>query len=117
MQLHRFDAAAGRPMSRHGSRFVQCPLTGPDGGVRAACFHLPPGGLIGRHRAATRQLLCVVGGDGWVSGADGARVPIAAGQAASWERGEQHETGTDGGLTAIVLEGEGFSVAAPLLEQ
>jgi hypothetical protein len=35
------------------------------------------------------------------------RVPIAVGRAAFWGRGEEHETGTDTGLTAIVLEGPG----------
>jgi quercetin dioxygenase-like cupin family protein len=114
MELYRFDAAVGRPISAHGSRFLQVPLTSPEGGVRAACFHLPPGGVIGRHEAATYQLLCVVTGEGWVSGPDGNRIPIAVGRAAFWGRGEEHETGTDTGLTAIVLEGQDLSVwAAP----
>jgi hypothetical protein len=98
----------------HGSRFVQVPLTSPEGGVRAACFHLPPGGVVGRHEAATCQLLCVVAGEGWVSGPDGGRVPVAAGRAAFWGRGEAHEVGTEAGLTAVVLEGDDLSVwAAP----
>jgi hypothetical protein len=78
MELYRFDAAVGRPISKYGSHFVQVPLTSPEGGVRAACFHLPPGGVVGRHEVATRQLLCVVAGEGWVSGPKGDRVPIAA---------------------------------------
>ena len=114
MELYRFDAAAGRPISAHGSRLLQVPLTSPEGGMRAACFHLPPGGVIGRHEAATHQLLCVVTGEGWVSGPDSNRIPIAVGRAAFWGRGEEHETGTDTGLTAIVLEGQELSVwAAP----
>jgi hypothetical protein len=40
------------------------------------------------------------------------RVPIAAGQAVCWERGEEHETGIDTGLTAVVLEGDDLSVGA-----
>jgi hypothetical protein len=63
--------------------------------------------------ADSRQLLCVTVGSGWVAGADGIRAPITAGQAAAFERGEAHETGTETGLTAIVLEGDGFSVWAP----
>ena len=93
MKLYRFDAAVGRRISAHGSRFLQVPLTSPEGGVRAACFHLPPGGVIGRHEAATHQLLCVVTGEGWVSGPDGNHTPIAVGRAAFWGRGEEHETG------------------------
>jgi len=40
--------------------------------------------VIGRHEAATHQLLCVVTGEGWVSGPDGNRIPIAVGRAAFW---------------------------------
>jgi hypothetical protein len=33
-------------------------------------------------------------------------VPIEAGQAAFWERGDYHEAGTDRGMVAIVVEGD-----------
>jgi hypothetical protein len=52
------------------------------------------------------MLLAVVDGGGWVSGADGEPQAVAAGQAAFWDAGEEHETWTDGGLTAIVIESE-----------
>jgi quercetin dioxygenase-like cupin family protein len=112
VRRYRFDPAVGRRVTLHGSRFTQAALTGPEGGARAVCLHLPPGGLVGRHRAATRQLFCVVAGDGWVSGPDRERVPVAAGQAAFWEPGEEHEAGTDTGLVAVVLEGEDRLVLA-----
>jgi quercetin dioxygenase-like cupin family protein len=108
----RFDEAVGRRVFLYGSRFSEALLTGPEGGARAACLHLPPGGLVGRHQAAARQLFCVVAGEGWVGGPDQERIPIAAGQAVCWERGEEHETGTETGLTAVVLEGDDLSVGA-----
>ena len=52
------------------------------------------------------MLLAVVDGRGWVSGADGEPHAVAAGQAAFWEAGEEHETWTDEGLTAMVIESE-----------
>jgi hypothetical protein len=48
--------------------------------------------------------LAVVDGAGWVSGDDGTRRPIAAGEAVAWAAGEEHETSSDRGLTAIVIE-------------
>jgi quercetin dioxygenase-like cupin family protein len=120
MRRYRFDAAIGRPISEYGSRgVVLCGLTPPEPrtGVRAACFHLEAGGLIGRHAAIMPQLFCVVAGGGWVSGEDGARVPIRPGEAAWWDRDELHESGTDTGMTAIVLESDGdfrFSRLTPL---
>jgi hypothetical protein len=47
-------------------------------------------------------------GNGWVSGVDGRRVPIRAGQAAFWEDGEPHESGTDKGMRVIVVECDSF---------
>jgi quercetin dioxygenase-like cupin family protein len=113
MQLHRFDAAAGRPVTPYGSRFLLAPLADLAGAARAACFHLGPGDLVGRHEASTRQLFCVVAGSGWVAGRDGAQVQVAAGQAAAWDRGEPHGAGTERGMTVVVLEGDGLSVTAP----
>jgi quercetin dioxygenase-like cupin family protein len=86
---------------------AQAPLTTPLASgamVQAACFRLDPGGRIGRHPATYPQILAIVDGQGWVSGADGEPRPITAGEAAFWEAGEEHETWTDDGLTAIVIE-------------
>ncbi len=52
------------------------------------------------------MLLAVVDGAGWVRGADREPRPIGAGEAVYWEAGEEHETWTDDGLVAIVIESE-----------
>jgi quercetin dioxygenase-like cupin family protein len=86
------------------------PLTPPTA-VRAAVFHLAPGGRIARHPAVVPQILAVLEGEGHVSGGDGSFVPIAAGEAVFWSAGEEHETLTDSGLTVLVIEAEGLSPA------
>jgi hypothetical protein len=64
-------------------------------------------GVIGYHQAVTPQLFLIVEGKGWVrGGSSDERMPIGMGQAAFWEKGEWHESGTDTGMTAIVMEGE-----------
>jgi hypothetical protein len=62
------------------------------------------GGRLGRHPTVLAQLYCVVQGTGWVSGSDDERTNLAAGQAALWNPGEQHESGTDAGMAVVVLE-------------
>ena len=47
----------------------------------------------------------MVADSGWVSGGDGARQPIRAGQGVRWDEGEVHTSGTDAGFTAIAIEG------------
>lgn len=108
MELVPFARDDGYAVTAFGSAGVTLsPLTEPLGSgapFQAACFRLDPGGRIGRHAASAPQLLAVVAGDGWVTGADDVRTPIVTGQAAYWVAGEEHETGTDTGLTAIVIE-------------
>jgi quercetin dioxygenase-like cupin family protein len=100
----------GRRIDHYGSRaFTHFRLAQADASV-LSCVELGPGGVIGRHPAAGAQLFVVVEGAGHVSGADGDERPIGAGQAAFWEAGEEHETRTDEGLVAIVLEGEQLEV-------
>jgi hypothetical protein len=51
MKLYRFDPAAGMPIDAYGSSFALARLARSDGtALRAACFHLQPGGEVGRHR-------------------------------------------------------------------
>src|SRR3954469_4676089 len=76
--------------------------------VKAAIFRVAPSGRIARHPATFPQILAVLEGSGYVSGADGEFHPITAGQAVFWPEGEEHETQTASGLTALVLEAEGL---------
>ncbi len=78
--------------------------------THAVVIEIAPGGVVGRHPAAVAQLFVVVRGSGWVSGADGEREPIEPGQGVVWEQGEEHESGSDTGMTALVLEGESLAV-------
>ncbi|MGQ7280625.1 cupin [Brevibacillus thermoruber] len=109
MKLFRFDQGVGRTIDRYGSvhaaisRILRTP-----GAVSIGCIHLGPGGVLGYHPAVVHQLFLVVQGEGWVRGEEESRTPIRAGQAAFWTAGEGHESGSDSGLVAIVIEGEGL---------
>ncbi len=110
MRTVRFDDD-GRSIERHGSRaftHVRIAALGGDGVVN--CIRLGRGGVIGRHAAASPQLFLVVEGTGSVSGGDGHASTIRAGEGAYWETGEEHETRTDGGLVAVVLEGDSIEL-------
>jgi quercetin dioxygenase-like cupin family protein len=74
--------------------------------AHAVVIEIGPGGVVARHPSVVGQLFVVVRGSGWVSGQDGKREPISAGEAVLWEQGEEHESGSDDGMTAVVLEAE-----------
>jgi mannose-6-phosphate isomerase-like protein (cupin superfamily) len=68
------------------------------------------GGTVGRHPAAAQQLFVVVAGSGWVEGGDGRREPIAPGEAVVWDAGEEHASGSERGLTALVVEADPMEI-------
>ena len=74
--------------------------------ARAVVIEIAAGGVVARHPAVGSQLFVVVSGSGWVSGADGEREAIRAGEAVLWDQGEEHESGSDEGMKALVLEAE-----------
>jgi quercetin dioxygenase-like cupin family protein len=76
------------------------------GHVSVSFIELDPGGVLGMHEAESPQLFLVVEGAGRVRSGDDEPVPVAQGQAAFWDAGELHETVTDAGLTAIVVEAD-----------
>lgn len=75
---------------------------------QAAVFRVAPGGRIARHPASYPQILAVLEGSGDVSGPTGVAEPIESGEAVFWRAGEEHETRTAAGLTALIIEGDGL---------
>jgi len=65
-----------------------------------------PHSIIGGHQAVGSQLFFVVEGHGWVRGDEPEPVDISRGDMVYWEAGEWHESGTDEGMTVIVIESQ-----------
>jgi len=106
MEMFRFDPEVGKAVDRfESSGFVISGVARLPRGAVVNCAHLEPGGVIGYHEASAPQLMLVVEGEGWVRADTTDRIPIRPGQAAFWSEGEWHESGTDKGMTAIIIEG------------
>ena len=84
-----------RPLSR---------VLEPVDGFAVDVITISAGGRLGRHPTRLWQLLTVVSGEGWVSGADSRRYGIRAGEAVLWEPHEQHESGSDPGMVVCVVQ-------------
>jgi hypothetical protein len=82
------------------------------GEVRVSLLQLAAGGVLGAHPAVGPQLFLVVAGSGWARSGDEAPSSLAAGEAALWEDGELHESRTDTGLTAVIVEAEAIEPLA-----
>jgi quercetin dioxygenase-like cupin family protein len=59
---------------------------------------------IGRHPTQLWQLLAVVSGEGWAAGPDGHAIPLVVGDAVLWEPGEEHASGSSGGMVAVLVQ-------------
>jgi quercetin dioxygenase-like cupin family protein len=102
--VKRVELTGERPVTAPGSVGARVRRLAPE--AHAVVIEIGPGGVVGRHPAVFAQLFTVVRGSGWVSGADGLRKVISAGEAVLWEQGEEHESGSDEGMTALVVEAE-----------
>ncbi len=95
--LHRVDA--------YGSHGFAHTLVVAGQDVQVGWIRLEERGRIGRHAASGNQLLWVMVGTGWASGNDARQMPIGPEMAVWWADGEPHETTSEGGLVAVVIEG------------
>ncbi|WP_260682044.1 cupin domain-containing protein [Alkalicoccobacillus porphyridii] len=73
--------------------------------TRIGYISLEENGLLGGHEAIVPQLLVVMSGEGTVSN-DSESLIITEGDAVFWDRGEQHETSSVKGMTAIIIESD-----------
>ncbi len=112
MKIFRFDPEVGKNIDRYkSSGFIISRVAHLSGEAFINCAYLSPQGSIGYHQATVPQLFLVVQGEGWVRGEAPDRTSIQAGQAVFWDEGEWHGSGTETGMTAIIIEGTNFDPA------
>jgi quercetin dioxygenase-like cupin family protein len=106
--LRRVELTGDREIDRFESVAARVRRLAPEAHV--VVIEIGAGGTVGRHPAASQQLFAVVRGSGWVAGAGGSREAIASGEAVLWDAGEEHESGSDEGLIAVVVEADGIDL-------
>jgi quercetin dioxygenase-like cupin family protein len=112
MKIFRFDPEAGKRIGHfNSSGFILSRVVELFDEAVVSCAYLGTGGRIGYHQATIPQLFLVVKGEGWVRSETSEKTSIKAGQAAYWEKGEWHESGTETGMTTIIIEGVNFDPA------
>jgi quercetin dioxygenase-like cupin family protein len=106
--MRRVEIVGEREVTAPGSLSARVRRLAPEAHV--VVIEIGPGGVVARHPAVVAQLFVVVRGSGWVSGAAGGREEIRAGEAVLWDPGEDHESGSDVGMTALVVEAESLDL-------
>ncbi|ULO06555.1 cupin [Paenibacillus sp. 19GGS1-52] len=115
MKIYDFTKEAGKSIEAFGSQqLIMSRILSESYSAHVGCMHLGEKGVIGWHQAPVAQLFLVVNGEGWVRAGQTAEVPISVGYAAYWTQGEWHETRTDQGLIAIIIESQHLDITAIL---
>lgn len=112
MKIFNFDKNSGREITNFNSRHsIFSKIIQHNKPVHIGCIHIGPEGVVGSHPATVHQLFLVMSGEGWVVGKEGIQYLIQPGKAAYWEPEEIHESGSEQGMTVIVIEGEDLKPA------
>ena len=104
MEFYKFSQDTGKRISKFNSNFIMSRVIQTDKASNIGCMHLEENGIVGYHQAVVPQLLLVMNGEGYVRNDEVQNIKVQPGDAVFWEKDEWHETKTDKGLTAIVIE-------------
>lgn len=105
MKIFRFTKEVGQSIERYQSSAVTyTQITKLMTSSSIGYMFIEPKGIVGLHEAPAPQLLLVVQGEGWVRGQDENRISVKMGEGVFWERGEWHESGSENGMTCIIIQ-------------
>ncbi|MFD1849866.1 cupin domain-containing protein [Oceanobacillus bengalensis] len=108
MKIYTFANTSGKKITHFNSNFIMTKILNSDREMHIGCLYIDRDGVVGYHKAIAPQLFLVVEGEGEVRGKEDVYVKVKKGDAVFWEKDEWHETLTNFGLTAMVIEGDGL---------
>ncbi|MCM3721181.1 cupin domain-containing protein [Solibacillus isronensis] len=104
MEFYKISKESGKKISHFNSNFIMTRVIQTDEKTNIGWMHLEEGGVIGYHQAVVPQLLLVIAGEGYVRNDKEKYFMVQSGDGVFWRKDEWHETKSDKGLTAIVIE-------------
>jgi len=104
MDFYKFSKESGKRISKFNSNFIISRVIQTDKATNIGCINLEENGVVGYHQAVVPQLLMVIHGEGYVRNDKEEYFKVQPGDAVFWGKDEWHETKSDKGLTAIVIE-------------
>ncbi|MGD7044280.1 cupin domain-containing protein [Jeotgalibacillus proteolyticus] len=106
MEIFTFKKEDGKRIEAFDSNFVMSRITQTFSPSMIGCMYLEENGVIGYHQAVMPQLLLIVKGEGEVRSNNGEYFHVKTGDAVFWGKDEWHETRSEEGLMAVVIESE-----------
>ncbi|KAA0944243.1 cupin [Sporosarcina sp. ANT_H38] len=107
MEILRFGKEIAQEISNYNSiSAFYSKLMKTESPTNIGFIYIEKGGIVGYHKAPVPQLFLIVEGEGWVEGEDRKRVMVKKGLGIFWDKGEGHISGSETGLTALVLQSD-----------
>jgi mannose-6-phosphate isomerase-like protein (cupin superfamily) len=104
MRTGRAEDMPMRPITEFGSEGASISRVARGDDVTVVRIELRAGGRLAMHPASRSQLFMVVEGEGTVLADGTAPRRVSSGTSVWWQQGELHETRSELGLVAIVIE-------------
>lgn len=117
MEFYSFRKESGIPFTKYDSNFIFSRIIRTETGASISCMYLNEEDIIGYHQATAPQLLLVLNGEGYVRDEANIYYAVQPGDAVFWKKGEYHETKTDIGMTAIVIESENLTPSTYMVKK
>lgn len=107
MIVYSFNKEKGKRITAFDSNFILTRIAKTESATHTRIVFLEPKEIIEFHGAVVPKILLVIEGGGWVrSDTQKKRQRIKKEEAVSGAKGEGHETTTEKGLTALIIEAE-----------
>lgn len=117
MKIYKFTKDSGKTITKFNSDFVMTRVIQTEKPTHIGCMYLEENGVVGYHQAVVPQLLLILSGEGYVCGDNKEYTKIQTGDAVFWDKKEWHETKTERGLTAMVIESEELNPASYMIHR
>jgi len=104
MKFFRFDPEVGKDNGQFGSvKAIIARVLQLDGRAEISAVYLHPSEHVSVQQEMTQQLFLLVDGEGWVRNNSGKKKTVKQGQAIFWGESELSESGTESGMTAVII--------------
>jgi len=120
MKIYRFNPEIGQGDEQFGSvKTIIARVLQLDGRAEINAVYINPGEHLSVQQVMRQQLFLLVDGEGWMQSESGEKKTVRQGQAIFWEKGEWHESGSETGMTAVIIEAGNIDPAKfiPLLQE
>ena len=117
MKFYQFATEKGHHITHFQSNFFMNKVLQLNTEAQVTLMTLEEEGIIGYHQAVVPQLLVVLDGEGFVRGNSSNYTLIKKGNAVLWDKDEWHETKTNTGILALVIESKEIDTTCILMDE